>query len=446
MSSDCYNVTPVREQNPFSVKVPGSKSITNRAMLLAALSDGECLLKNALFSADSRALLAALQALGIECSADEDAKEIFITGCDGDLPNKNATVYAASAGTAARFLTALLAFSDGTYTLDASEQMKKRPMAPLIDALRSIGISVTALDEEGHLPLRIQGGRAQLTETPELSVSIDKSSQFLSALMMTGVLLSEGLTVTPVGSRTAMSYVHITERMMNDFGVTPIKSSEKSCGTAYCIPGGTSYKSRTYNIEPDLSGACYFYAAAVLLGTSVTVAGVHKDSMQGDLRFVLALEQLGCTITDTPEGICVTGPADGHYPGIDITMSDFSDQTMTMSILALFADTPTHIRGVGHIRAQECDRMTATVNEIKRLGGNAQVDEDGTGIIITPVPLHGARIETYDDHRMAMAFSLVGLRVDGVEIDNPSCCKKTFENYFELFSECFSQQHSYENE
>ncbi len=439
MSSDCYKVTPVKAQNPFSVTVPGSKSITNRAMLLAALSDGKCLLKNALFSSDSRALLTALQALGIECSADETTKEITINGCKGSLPNKDATVYAASAGTAARFLTALLAFSDGTYILDASEQMKKRPMAPLMDALRSIGISVTALEEEGHLPLRIQGGRALLTGTPELTVSIDKSSQFLSALMMTGVLLTEGLTVTPVGSRTAMSYVHITERMMNEFGVAPIRSSAEGTGIAYRIPGGTSYQNQTYEIEPDLSGACYFYAAAALLGTSVTVTGVHKNSMQGDLRFVLALEQLGCTVVDTPEGICVTGPADGRYPGLDITMSDFSDQTMTMAVLALFADTPTHIRGVGHIRAQECDRMTATITEINRLGGNAQVDEEGTGIIITPAPLHGARIETYDDHRMAMAFSLVGLRVEGVEIDNPSCCKKTFENYFELFSKCFSQ-------
>lgn len=440
MSSDFYKITPVEKKAPFSVTVPGSKSITNRALLLAALSDGKCLLRNALFSADSRALLAALQTLGIACSADESKREIRITGCNGSLPNKNAIVYAASAGTAARFLTALLAFSDGTYILDASEQMKKRPMAPLMDALRSIGICVTALEEEGHLPLQIQGGRALLTTAPELSVSIDKSSQFLSALMMAGVLLTEGLTVTPVGSRTAMSYVHITERMMKEFGIAPERTSDDSSGTVYRIPGGNTYQSRTYDIEPDLSGACYFYAAAALLGTSVTVTGVHKDSMQGDLRFILALEQLDCTVTDTPEGICVTGPANGHYPGLDITMSDFSDQTMTMAVLALFADTPTHIRGVGHIRAQECDRMTATVTEIKRLGGNARVDDEGTGIIITPVPLHGARIDTYDDHRMAMAFSLAGLRVADVEIDNPTCCKKTFENYFELFTQYFSKE------
>lgn len=440
MSSDCYVVTPVKSPASFTVTVPGSKSITNRALLLAALSDGVCTLKNALFSSDSRALVTALQDLGIACTADEITKDINVTGCSGILPKKEARAYAASAGTAARFLTALLAFCDGTYILDASEQMKKRPMAPLIDALRSIGISVTALEEEGHLPLRIEGGQQTLTTAPELSVSIDQSSQFLSALMMTGVLLPKGLSVTAVGSRTAMSYVHITERMMKEFGVTPVLSHKEGVGATYRIPGGVSYQSQTYDIEPDLSGACYFYAAAAMLGISVTVTGVHKDSMQGDLRFILALEQLGCTVADTPEGICVTGPANGRYPGLDITMSDFSDQTMTMAVLALFADSPTHIRGVGHIRAQECDRMTATIAEITRLGGNARVDEDGTGIIITPAPLHGARIETYDDHRMAMAFSLAGLRVEGVEIDNPSCCKKTFENYFDLFTTCFSEK------
>ena len=438
MNTDCYQVTPVKQINPFTVTVPGSKSITNRAMLLAAMSDGDCLLKNALFSADSRALLAALKNLGFACSEDEATKDIRITGCSGNLPNASATVNAMSAGTAARFLTALFAFSDGTYTLDASEQMKKRPMAPLIDALTSIGISVTALEEEGHLPLRINGSRSRFTSAPSLTVSIDRSSQFLSALMMTGALLPQGLTVTAVGARTAMAYVHTTERMMKEFGIAPELVSSETGKTTYHIPRGTTYKSQTYFIEPDVSGACYFYAAAVLLGTSVTVTGVHLDSMQGDLCFIKALEQLGCTLTDTAEGICITGPADGHYPGLDITMSDFSDQTMTMAVLALFADSPTHIRGVGHIRGQECDRMTATMTEIRRMGGDAREDEDGTGIVITPVPLHGATIETYDDHRMAMAFALAGLRVPDITISNPSCCKKTFENYFELFSRHFT--------
>lgn len=442
MFSDFYRVTPVKNQAPLHISVPGSKSITNRALLLAVLSDGMCVLENALFSSDSRALLLALQELGISCSVNEETKCIHIKGCSGKLPQKEATVSAGNAGTAARFLTALFSFCDGTYTLLASEQMKKRPMAPLIEALRSVGILVTCLEKEGYLPLLIEGGEKHLQKAPHLFISIDQSSQFLSALMMAGVLLKDGLTITTKGSRTAMSYVHMTECMMAQFGITPKFCASADGGRSYRIPGSSSYKSQTYAIEPDLSGACYFYAAAALLGTSVTVQGVHMTSIQGDLRFITALEQLGCTVTDTAEGICVTGTADGHYPGLDITMSDFSDQTMTMAVLALFADSPTHIRGVGHIRAQECDRISATITEIRRLGGIAEEDKDGTGICITPAPLHGARINTYDDHRMAMAFALAGLRVEGVEISNPMCCKKTFENYFELFSNHFSQSPS----
>ena len=439
MSSDCYSVTPVQTVAPFSVTVPGSKSITNRALLLAALSDGPCTLKNALFSSDSRALIASLTALGFDCTADEETKTIQITGCNGSIPNKEATVNVQSAGTAARFLTALLAFCDGSYTLLASEQMKKRPMAPLISSLRDLGVTVTCLEAEGHLPLLLQGGASVIKEAPSLSVSIDQSSQFLSALMMAGVVLPEGLFVTATGSRTALSYVTITERMMQDFGVTPEASLSAAGEPCYRIPGATGYRHGTYVIEPDLSGACYFYATAALLGTSVTVNGVHPDSIQGDYRFLDALAQLGCTVCDTPAGVCVTGPADRRYPGLTITMSDFSDQTMTMAVLALFADSPTHIRGVGHIRGQECDRMSAIITEIRRLGGIAEIDEDGTGIIITPAPLTGTTLETYDDHRMAMSLALIGLRVAGVSISNPSCCKKTFENYFELFTDCFAQ-------
>lgn len=439
MSSDYYKVSPVTDLSPITVTVPGSKSITNRALLLAALSDGPCILENALFSSDSRALIHSLQSLGIPCIPDEEAHTITVTGCNGILPKKEATVHAGSAGTAARFLTALLAFSDGTYLLDASEQMKKRPMSPLITALRSIGISIECTQTQEHLPLLIHGGKHSFDKTPELTVSIDQSTQFLSALMMTGVLLPFGLTVNVTGSRTAMSYVHITEHMMKQFGVSPTLPDKEASAATYHIPGNVSYRNSSYFIEPDLSGACYFYAAAALLGTGVTVSGVHPDSLQGDLRFLDVLKRLNCTVSDTPEGICVIGPKDRHYPGIDVTMSDFSDQVMTMAVLALFADSPTHIRGVGHIRGQECDRMTATVTEINRLGGLAEIDEEGTGIRITPRPLTGTRIQTYDDHRMAMAFALAGLRIDGVEIDNPMCCKKTFENYFELFSEFFSR-------
>lgn len=438
-TAELYRTTPVHKLAPFTVTVPGSKSITNRALLLAALSDCDCTLTNVLFSSDSRALLTALSDLGFKLTVNEEMHTVTVSGCNKAIPKKEAEVYAASAGTAARFLTALFAFSDGTYTLTASEQMKKRPMAPLFDALRAQGVTVTALEEEGHLPVRITGGQTTVRTAPQFHINIDKSSQFLSALMMTGPMLPEGITVIADGARTALSYVFMTERMMKDFGIAPVPFETEGSIRSYQINGKSSYHKEHYIIEPDLSGACYFYAAAALLGTSVIVRDVHPDSMQGDFRFLSVLEQLGCLVEDTPDGIRVTGPKDRHYPGLDLSMSDFSDQTMTMAVLALFADSPTHIRGIGHIRGQECDRMAATIAEITKLGGDAREDEDGTGLIITPVPLHGATLSTYDDHRMAMAFALTGLRVEGVSIENPSCCKKTFENYFTLFTECFHQ-------
>jgi len=434
---NCFITHPVHHPHSFCVTIPGSKSITNRALLLAALSDCKCTLTNVLFSADSRALLQALTDLGIPLEINEAKKTVTLTGCGNQLPATDLTLNAQSAGTAARFLTALLAFSDHTYTLTASEQMKKRPMAPLIHALREKGISLTCTEEEDHLPLRIEGASKKLPKSPEFRINIDKSSQFLSALMMTGVLLPDGITIVAEGARTALSYVYMTEELMKSFGVTAEPIAVENSPRAYRIPGGVTYHAEHYIVEPDLSGACYFYAAAALLGISVTVTDVHPGSCQGDYRFLDALAKLGCTVIDTPEGVCVTGPKDGHYPGLDLCMSDFSDQTMTMTVLALFADTPTHIRGVGHIRGQECDRMNAILTEVRRLGGDIREDEDGTGIIIRPVPLHGATIETYDDHRMAMSFALVGLRVKDVIIQNPACCKKTFENYFDLFRENF---------
>lgn len=433
-NQDSFLVKPNLCPTSFCVTVPGSKSITNRALLLAALSNGSCTLSNVLFSEDSRALLKALSDLGFSVRIEEASKTVVVKGENGTIPFKEASLNAQSAGTAARFLTAMLSFGSGTYTLTASEQMKKRPMAPLFTALSENGVSVTFLEQEGCLPVRIEGIQKKVTSALDFTINIEKSSQFLSALMLTGCMLKDGLSVAAIGSRSAVSYVTMTQKMMEAFGKAPVLSDKKDAVLSYRIPHG-SYCCRDYQIEPDISGACYFYAAALLLGISVTVEGVFPDSIQGDSKFLSILEKLGALCTNTPDGIRITGPKDRHYPGIDLVMSDFSDQTMTMAVLALFADTPTTIRGISHIRGQESDRIAATIAQIRRLGGIAEELPDGSGFVITPTVLHGSDIETYNDHRMAMAFSLAGLRVDGVRILNPGCCKKTFENYFELFSQ-----------
>lgn len=425
--------------NNFTVTVPGSKSITNRALLLAALAEGKTVLKGTLFSNDSRVFIQALIDIGYDIIVDEEKKEVIVYGkstdfvrsenADGEKNRQNIEpkcIYVGSAGTAARFLTAMLALSGGCYDLDASEQMRKRPMKPLLEALEYMGVAFEYKDKPYAFPFRIIGYEKR--KITEVLLNIDESSQFLSALLMAGVLCDEGIRIHLTGTRNARAYVAITERMMNDFGgfVKHISAD------TYEVPAGTRYIGKEYQIEPDVSAACYFYALAAVSGRTGKVKYVHKDSMQGDIRFVEILEQMGCTVEEEKDGIIVTGPK-GKLKGIDVEMSDFSDQTMTLAAIAPFADSKTVIRGVAHIRGQESDRIHGTVSELKRLGVPCEEKEDG--LVIEPIEIgeiQPVAVKTYDDHRMAMSFAILASQAEGVTIENPECCAKTFENFFEV--------------
>lgn len=427
-----YQVKKIARPVNAVVSVPGSKSITNRALLLAALSDGECRLNGVLFSDDSRHFLTCLIALGFVVEVNEVDKYVIIYGCGGKIPNQTAEINVGSAGTAARFLTAMLGLSGGAYTIQASEQMKKRPMRPLFEALTAMGASFTFLEKEGHLPVRVKGAAYGGAEPAgEVSIDISESTQFLSALLMTAPILSKGLTVHITSEKTDGAYIRITTRMMHQYGCNVVHQ-----GNLYTIAPGQCYGAGTYQIEPDVSAACYFYAAAALTGGSVLVRNVHSASMQGDMKFLEVLRQMGCTITEENGGIRVTGSPEG-YRGVDIDMNDFSDQTMTLAVLAPFAKTATCIRNVGHIRLQESDRIHAIVTELSRLGVSVRAEKDT--ICIEPSAVHSGMVQTYEDHRMAMAFALLGLRCDGIVIDNYECCNKTFENYFEVFETLYTE-------
>jgi len=428
-----YKVKKLDRPINCTVEVPGSKSITNRALLMAALSEGECTLDGVLFSDDSRHFLLSLISLGYVIQANEVEHYVTIHGHGRDLPKKEGTIDVGSAGTAARFLTAMLALSDGEYTINASEQMKKRPMLPLFTALTSMGAEFTFLEKEGYLPVKVKGA-AFGGKTPINSVDIDisESTQFLSALMMTAPMLEGGMTIHITSKKTEGSYIRITAKMMNQFGCTV-----KHEGAIYEIPGGSSYKSAAYLVEPDVSAACYFYAAAALTGGTALVKNVHSNSMQGDMKFIDVLKQLGCTVTEEQDGIRVTGPKNGEYEGIDIDMNDFSDQTMTLAVLAPFAKSNTLIRNIEHIRLQESDRISAIVNELNGLC--IDVKEGRDRIEIMPGKIKGGVVKTYNDHRMAMAFALIGLREDGIIIDDYECCGKTFENYFTVLERACRQ-------
>ena len=409
---------------PLKVTVPGSKSITNRALLLATLADGLSTLQGVLFSDDSRHFLKCIQDLGFETTVDEDTCVITVKGLGGKVPLAEANQYVGSAGTAARFLTAYLGLSNGTYHMDASPQMRKRPMAPLLDSLKELGceVSYEGDSEEGHFPFTLYSHGFRKNH---ITVNIDSSSQFLSALLIASVLSKEDFTTSIEGTH-GMAYIEMTLKMMEQFGV----HTEKISTDSFLTGTGQAYRALDYQVEPDVSAACYFYAMSPLLGIPVLVNHVHFDSLQGDVAFIKILEQMGCEAIDTTEGILVTPPKNGTFKGVKVDMSACSDQAITLAAIAPFAESPTTITGIGHIRFQESNRIAAIVTELTKMG--IRCEETESSITIYPGNPSPATIDTYDDHRMAMGFSLIGLRAPGIIINDPGCCRKTFENYFEV--------------
>lgn len=425
-----YYVKKIENIKSVTVEVPGSKSITNRALLLAALSGCLCRLKGVLFSDDSRAFLECLIKLGFEVEADEEKKTVTIQGMRGRIPNRKAAIHVGSAGTAARFLTVMLALAGGEYELTASPQMCRRPMQPLLDILEGAGAVFDYRGEEGHFPFSMKSDALSLRE---VSVDTKISSQFASALLMAGVVLPDGLKVKMLGQRAEGAYIKMTIAMMRQFGIEVNQEDGE-----WIVPHEEAFGLEEYQVEPDVSGACYFYAMAPLLRTEVTVRNVHDNSLQGDIRFLEALRQMGCNYEDREEGICLSGKGLLEYPGLKLSMKDFSDQTMTMAALAPFAGSSTLIREIGHIRFQESDRIAAILTELKRMGIACEEVPKEDGIRIYPGEIKETEVETYEDHRMAMAFTLIGLKTGKITIKNPECCRKTFENYFELIDRLYA--------
>lgn len=460
-----YFVSPFSGAVNIRVRVPGSKSMTNRALLLAALAEGDSVLRGIGVSDDSRVFMEALTALGFdlkESYSSDDSVSVKISGCAGNLPEKKTSVYVGSAGTAARFLTAMMALSDGCYEVTSSEQMKKRPMKELLEALEALGASFDFHEESYAFPFTVTGRKHESnigkSIPTEVLLNIDKSSQFLSALLLCSPMVPEGFTIRLIGVRDAMSYVRITEYMMNQFKQRngSYSASEEACATApaseesynsgkrtFVVQPNISYAAQDYRIEPDVSAACYFYAMVALNAGKATVIGVNRENTQGDLRFLDVLERMGCRVSTDEDGdLVVSRDPAMRLHGVSIDMSDFSDQTMTLAAIAPFAKGVTTITGVAHIRGQESNRIEAIVNELTRLGVECEELEDGVRIIPFDEDKleerieepKKVRIETYNDHRMAMAFAVAGTFLPGVIIDNPDCCRKTFDSYFDILT------------
>ena len=414
-----------------TVKLPGSKSISNRTLLLAALAAGETRIHDVLDSDDTRYMLDALRKLGIVCEAG-GAHEVRVRGASGVFPNKNAELFLGNAGTAFRPLTAALALSCGEYRLSGVARMHERPIKDLVDALASLGADIAYLGTPGYPPLAIHPGKVRAGS--EVRVRGDVSSQFLTALLMSLPLLSAHTIIKVDGELVSKPYVDITLNLMQRFGVTVARDG----WSAFTVPGAAGFKSPgEIYVEGDASAASYFLAAgaigALSGGATVRVEGVGQASIQGDVRFVETLRDMGAVVEMGANWIAVTGGPARKLRAIDADFNHIPDAAMTVAILALFADGPSTLRNIGSWRVKETDRIAAIATELRKVG--AQVEEGADWLkIAPPAALTPATIDTYDDHRMAMCFSLVALGGVAVRINDPGCVGKTFPDYFSVLA------------
>lgn len=425
--SEVLELAPVTRPVVGTVTVPGSKSITNRALPIAALAEGESVLTGALFSDDTRYMAAALNQLGIRVVSDPAAQSFTVTGCGGVIPADNAELFLGNSGTSVRFLAAMVALGQGSFVLDGVPRMRERPIAPLMGALNELGVSATSLMAEGYPPLRIDANGITGTD---VTMAGDKSSQYFTGLLMAAPYARNGMTIRVEGELVSQPYIDITADVMSAFGVEAEIDEDYR---QFRVAPGQSYQGQVYHIEPDASNASYFFAAAAVTGGEVRIEGLGIESLQGDLDFVYVLEQMGATVHVGDSETIVRGPADGVLRGGEFDMTEISDTAQTLAAIAPFASSPVTIRGVAHNRIKETDRIASVAIELRKLGQEVEEFEDG--MTITPAPVTPAEIETYDDHRMAMSFGVTGLRAPGVRILDPGCTAKTFPDYFDRLIE-----------
>jgi 3-phosphoshikimate 1-carboxyvinyltransferase len=420
VAADALEMKPLSRPCDVRVRVPGSKSHTNRALVLAALADGTSDLQGALFSDDTTLMAAALREIGFDVDADPTRSLFTVHGAGGRIPRHEASVSIGNAGTAARFLTAVLALGQGTFVIDGNPAMQKRPIGPLLDALKQLGADAVSVRGDGCPPVRVsahglRGGTA--------SIPGNISSQYISALLMCAPCAANGVTLDIQGELVSRPYLDVTAQAMNAFGV----SLENDAYRRFRVAGGQRYRATTYHVEPDASAASYFFAAAAASKGRAVALGLGSRSLQGDLGFVRILERMGCAVRQTETETEVVGPPQLH--GVDVDMSDLSDTAQTLAAIAPLADSPTRITGIGFIRKKETDRIGAVVRELCRIGVRAEEQPDG--LIVHPGQPHPGSIETYDDHRMAMSFAILGLFAPGITIRNPACVSKTFPGFFD---------------
>jgi 3-phosphoshikimate 1-carboxyvinyltransferase len=404
---------------PATVQVPGSKSYTHRTLIAAALAAGRSEVVRPLFSEDCHLTMQALRQMGVEIDA--PGETVAVTGCGGKLGASDRPIELGNSGTSMRLLTAVTALGQGDFTLTGTARMQERPIRELGDALEELGVPVTYGKRPGCPPITISGGRIAHRR---VHIDCRVSSQYLSGLLLTAPCTRKGMDIEVTGGPVSKPYIDMTVEILERFGIAVNREGY----ARFKISGGQQYRCGSYEVAPDASQAGYFWAAAAVSGTTVTVQGVHPDAIQGDVRLADVLGRMGCRVAATPAGIAVTG---GALKAVTVDMGDMPDMVPTLAVVAAFARGTTVMTNVAHLRAKECDRLAAVETELAKMGISAHSTADE--LHITGGTPHGAEIETYFDHRIAMCFAVAGLRVAGMRIRNPGCVAKSFPSFWDVF-------------
>jgi 3-phosphoshikimate 1-carboxyvinyltransferase len=416
-------IDPLVEPPNARIDLPGSKSITNRALVVAGLADGESELAGVLFSEDTHVMMDSLQKMGVGIRQNLNGLSVSISGTGGSLQRPEETLWVHQSGTTARFCLPLAALCGQEVTIDGDKQIKNRPHEELCKALQSLGAQIEYLEAPNSFPLVVNGKDLQ---GGQISLNGGISSQFISALLLAAPCFPDQLELNIDGDLVSRPYIDMTISVMQAFGAQVQRVNDRRY-----VVSPTGYRNSRYEIEPDASAASYFFAAAAISGGSITIEGLGSRSIQGDTRFVDIVEKMGAKVVRSDNALSVTGT--GSLIGIDASMKEISDTVPTLAAIAPLASGPTVISDVAFIARKESDRVTALITELRKIGVQAEKTE--TGMVIYPGEVQEGTVHTYDDHRIAMAFAILGLVVPGITLDSPQCVAKTFPSFFDVLDQ-----------
>lgn len=406
-----------------TVSVPGSKSYTHRMLIAAALADGTSRIQNCLKSEDTLLTLNALKKIGV--AIDESKDPLIVVGTKGVLQACREPIYLGNSGTSMRLLTAVLAMGNGTYTLTGTKRMQARPIQDLLEGLSQLGVTLHSIGSKGCPPIEIKG---KALKGGPVRLNCGTSSQYLSALLLIAPYTQNGLDIEVTHGPVSKPYIDMTVDVMKKMGISVQRNEYRT----FRINGDQMYKSGSYIVEPDASQAGYFWSAAAISGAAVKVRNIFRNSRQGDVRFTYLLESMGCRVIEEPDGITVIG---GPLNAIEADMADMPDLVPTLAVIAAFAKGTTIITNVGHLKAKESDRLDAVATELHKMGIEA-ISND-TGLAVTGGIPHGAHINTYNDHRIAMSFAVAGLKTPGIVIQDERCVEKSFPDFWKVFENLY---------